>query len=105
MVIYCQVIQNIIDANQVLRLNQTIDQKTASTTYNASAIGVIYGTLDAGNVVSIQVINDFDWYNVSEAAGTNPLLVQINFTGIVDFGNILMKERYAGGQGLLAWNL
>ena len=89
-------------------LNKSIDERTASTTYNATSIATIEGTLDAGNLASVLSI-DNDFYNVSEDAGGSPLLIEINFTGVVKFSNILMRERYiGGGQGhdieVQSWN-
>lgn len=88
-------------------INDTIDLRTASTTYNASSITTIEGTLDAGNLASIQAI-DGDWYNVSEDAGGSPLLVEVNFSGIASFDSILIRMQYSGGLGheieIQSWN-
>ncbi len=79
--------------------NDTVEQITASTIYNATNINTVDGTLDSGNITSIQVAKDGDTYNVSEDAGANAMLIIINYTGVVDFNTIILRERYSGGSG------
>ncbi len=83
------------------------ESKLASTTYNATSIVTVEGTLDAGNLASTNSI-DNNWYNVSEDVGGSPLLIEINFTGVESFSNILLREQYTGGQGheieVQSWN-
>lgn len=75
--------------------------------YNATSIATIEGTLDDGNLTSIQAI-DTNWYNVSEVGGGNPLLVEVNFTEVVSFSHILIRTLYSGGSGheieIQSWN-
>ena len=97
-----------LDGNGLCILfNATVEAITASTTYNASAISTIEGTLDGGTLTSIQNI-DLEWYNVSEDAGGSPLLIEINFTGVETFSNILLRSQYMGGLGheieIQTWN-
>jgi hypothetical protein len=80
-------------------LNDTIDARTASVLFNASEIVTVTGTLDSGNLSSIQVLQDGQTYNVSEASGANPLTVIINFSGVDDFDQVIFRERYIGGAG------
>ncbi len=86
-----------LDFNET-KLNSTIDLRTASTTYNASSITTLEGTLDGGNLASIQSI-DTNYYNVSESSGGSPLLVEINFTNITSFDSVLLRLQYTGSQG------
>lgn len=89
------------------QLNVSIDARTASTTYNATSIATIEGTLDDGDLASVQSI-DKNWYNVSENAGGSPLLIEINFTGVEKFSDILLRTEYVGGLGheieIQSWN-
>ncbi|MBA7490188.1 hypothetical protein ES702_00723 [subsurface metagenome] len=55
------------------------------TTYNASSINVIVGTLNAGNLASTYFV-DNDWYNVSEENAVPALDVRFNFTNVI--GNV-----------------
>ena len=80
-------------------LNDSIDLRTVSITYNATAIGTVEGTLDSGNLTSILQAKDGDSYNVSEDSGASPLLIQVNFTGVVDFNTIIIREWYEGSSG------
>ncbi len=82
-----------------LDVNNTIDIRTNSTTYFAGNITTNAGTYDAGNVNSLDVVEDGDSYNVSEAAGANPLEIVVNFTGVVTFDNVIMREFYSAGEG------
>ena len=89
------------------QLNNTILAVTASTTYNATSVATIEGTLTDGDLGSLQSL-DNDWYNVSEDSGGAPLLIEINFTGVVNFGDILLRSQYEGGSGheieIQLWN-
>jgi hypothetical protein len=51
------------------------------TTYNASVISTVIGTLDAGNLSSTYFI-DSDMYNVSEIVGSPAYDIRFNFTDI-----------------------
>jgi len=88
----------ILDVNEA-ELNNTIDLRINSTTFTPNNVTTIYGTLDSGNLTSIQFIEDGDSYNVSEIAGINPLEIIINFTGIDTFDSILLSVWYSGGLG------
>lgn len=94
-------------AENVTDFNETVEAITASVTYNATSILTTEGTNDSGNLSSIQVIN-VDSYNVSELSGGSPLLVEINFTGVQTFSNILFRLQYVGGLGheiaIETWN-
>ena len=79
------------------RLNDTIDQKIASTTYLASLIINLSGVVDAGNLASIQTLDDGDSYNVSEVGGANPLTIIINYTGVTDFNSLILRIWYSAG--------
>jgi len=80
------------------RLNRTIDERTNSTWYYPTAYNVDAGTLDGGNLASLAYYDD-DTLNVSEAAGANPLIVVVNFSGVAAFDWLLIRERYEGGAG------
>lgn len=95
-----------LDLNRT-EFNNSVNELTASVTYNATSITTIDGTLDAGNLTSVQIINQ-DSYNVSEDAGANAILIQVNFTGVETFSSILLREQYNGGMGheitIESWN-
>ena len=80
-------------------INDTIDARTISKTYNATSNVTIDGTWDIGNLSSMSIRKDGFSYNVSEDAGTNPLKIEINFTGVTDFDFIDMRIWYDGGLG------
>lgn len=86
-----------IDFNET-KLNQTIDERLNSTTYYPAAFNVDAGVLTGGNLASL-FYYDGDTLNVTEAAGANPLIVVVNFTGVEGFDWLLIRERYDGGQG------
>ncbi len=79
-------------------LNDSIDKRTRTITYNATSIETRAGTPE-GDVESIQGIKDGNVYNVTEAAGANPLIIVINFTGVESFSEIVMREIYSAGSG------
>ena len=79
-------------------LNQTIDERTATITYNATTIETLAGTPE-GDVESIKGIKDGNVYNVTESPGANPLIIVINFTGVDSFSEIVMREIYSAGSG------
>ncbi len=87
--------------------NETIDEKIASVTYNATSISTVYGNLDDGNLASVQTING-NFYNVSEVGGGNSLLIEINFTNVNTFSTMLFRTQYLGGLGheiiIESWN-
>ena len=79
-------------------LNATIKDLTRTITYNATSIETRAGTPE-GDVESIKGIKDGNVYNVTEAAGANPLVIVINFTGVESFSEIVMREIYSAGSG------
>ncbi len=79
-------------------LNATIKDLTRTITYNATNIETRAGTPE-GDVESIKGIKDGNVYNVTEATGSNPLVIVINFTGVVSFSEIVMREKYSAGSG------
>lgn len=90
------------------KLNETIINITATITYLPVAYNVTSGTTDEGNLTSIRIINDGMTLNVSESSGANPLIVLVNFTGVTDFNNLIIREFYKGGAGheilVQVWN-
>ncbi len=80
-------------------INESIDQKTVSITYNATSIETIEGTLDYGDLGNITVPRDGFSYNVSEDAGASPLLIQVNFSSVETFNSIILRAWYDGGSG------
>ncbi len=89
---------SVLDYNET-HLNLTIDDKLRSVNYNATQIDTVAGTLDSGDLASILIPEDDDSYNVSEVAGANPLIIDINFTSITNFDSVIGRIYYAGGQG------
>jgi len=81
------------------KLNETIDARFASISYNATNIETIDGTYDSGNLTSIEVAEDGLTYNVTEGVGADPLTVVINFTNVVDFNQLIIRLHYIGGLG------
>ncbi|KKM91450.1 hypothetical protein LCGC14_1228380, partial [marine sediment metagenome] len=79
-------------------LNATIDDKIRTVTYNATTIETTSGTPE-GDVESISDIKDGNIYNVTEAAGSNPLVIIINFSKVESFSEIVMREKYSAGSG------
>jgi len=89
---------NSLDFNET-KLNNTIDDRLTSFTFYPITNRTIYGTETGGNNIGNLSYYDGQSFNVTEIAGSNPLEVRINFTGIVTFDNILIRERYDGGSG------
>jgi len=85
--------------NNCIPFNATVLDLVASTTYLPYNITVIYGTIDDGNITSILTPKDDDSFNISEDAGANALEIIINFTGVIDFNSIIMREWYTGSAG------
>jgi len=75
-------------------LNSSIDDRVASITYLPINISVYAGTYDSGNVSDLFMSRDGFTYNVSEVAGANPLVVIINFTGVVNFNTLEFGYSY-----------
>lgn len=70
-----------------------------SVTYLPFNISTFKGTLDHGNISSVQTVNDGHVYNVSEVSGTPAISVRANFTGVDEFNTIILRVYYAGGSG------
>ena len=87
-----------LDFNET-ELNSSIDSRTISITHNATSIATISGTLDAGNLASIQTPEDDDTYNVSEDVGADPLTIAINFSNVSSLDSIIGRIYYDGGLG------
>ncbi len=74
-------------------LNLSIDQWTASTTYNASTIDTVDGIVDDGYVNSTWIFGDGESYNISEQSNLD-FEIYINFTNIKDFDRISLRVWY-----------
>jgi len=70
-----------------------------STTFLPEVVVTLSGTYDDGNVTSIQTVEEGFSYNVSEDTGAEPLIVQINFTGLTTFDSVVTRLYYEGGMG------
>jgi len=80
-------------------INDTIDDRTASTTYQPINVSTYAGTHEQGNLTSLWILDDGDYYNVSEVGGANPIGIVINFTGVSDIDFMLLNVFYEGGSG------
>jgi len=89
---------NTITFNETL-LNATILNLTASTTYLPISVDLVSGTLDGGNLTSIQGLKDDDTYNISEDSGNDPLTVYLNFSNVESFDKLAFRVFYDGGSG------
>jgi hypothetical protein len=89
---------NSLDFNET-KLNNTIDARLTSFTFYPITNRTIYGTETGGNNIGNLSFYDTQTFNVTEIAGSNPLEVRINFTGVTAFDNLLIRERYNGGSG------
>jgi hypothetical protein len=69
-----------------------------STTYTPYEVTVVSGTLDAGNITSIQYILDGDTLNISEVM-VGGFEVIANYSGVTSIDNIIMREYYSGVLG------
>ena len=70
-----------------------------STIYIPDNVDLIEGTLDSGNLASIQTLEDGDYYNISEDSGADPLTVIVNFSDVEDFDSVVYRVYYEGGSG------
>jgi len=68
------------------------------TLYNVSAVQTITGTSTTADLNLLKIYDSQTW-NISEASGSLPIDFRINFTNVVSFNKILMRERYLGGSG------
>jgi len=81
-------------------INETIDNRTASVTYNATNVTTRYGTWTDGDLASVQTPEDALSWNVTEGTGAYPVLtIDINFTGVTDFDTVIGRIWYVGGAG------
>jgi hypothetical protein len=64
--------------------------------YPAASISVTTGTLNSGNLASIQTYNDANVYNVQEVTGVPGFDVRIGFTGVSSFNMITLNQYYTG---------
>ena len=67
--------------------------------YNATSIVTETGTLDSGNITSIQAYGEGDTYNVSEVSNTPGFLINITFTNVTSFNTVALRGKYDGGAG------
>jgi len=86
------------EVDTVIELSD-VDVAEASTTYLVNTYNVTAGTSDVGNYTDLWVANDGFTANVSEATGSSPLIVIMNFTEVDTFNTILMRVWYDGGSG------
>lgn len=86
-------------AGTCINFNDTVASITATINNVPNFVNVTSGTVDSGNLTSIQTIKDSDSLNISEASGANPLVVIINFTGVLDINNIVLRTWYSDGSG------
>jgi len=78
------------------QLNDSIEAKIAVTYYNASSYNIVEGTLDDGDLSSIQT---YDWVmmNISESVGSPAFDLRVNFTGIEDFNELIIRMKTTDG--------
>lgn len=89
--------QTACDDNQILMGNGTCVNYTPSVTFLPSSATRVYGT-DFNNInVNALKVYDSNSYTVREAAGANPLQVDVNFVGVDTFDSLVIRERYVGG--------
>ncbi len=88
----------ILDVNGTA-LNNSIDARNVIAFYNATSVVTVFGTNDGGDINSLKIIKDGNSYNVSEAAGANPLTIVVNFTNVNTFNVLRMREQYLGEVG------
>ncbi len=80
----------------ILTFNETkLDEKLASIEYNASVITTLTGNLDSGNLSDV-LIRDNIFYNVSEVNGVPGFNIQLNYTGVTNFNDIVARLNYDG---------
>ena len=80
----------------ILTFNETkLDNKLATIEYNASTITTLVGNLDSG-VLSDVLVRDDIFYNVSEVTGSPGFNIQLNYTGVANFNDIVTRLNYDG---------
>jgi len=86
---YINLLDNAFTMNET-ELNDTIDSRFAIEYYNASSYYLPDGSVDSG---SLSDTSDYDGvaFNVSESVGAPGLDLRINFTGVNDFNEIVMR--------------
>jgi len=78
-------------------LNNSIDLRLASTTYNASGISLENGTLDSGNLLSTQIFKDGNSYNVSELNNLD-FDIFVNYSNVTNFNTMILNAWYAASD-------
>ncbi|MCK4650064.1 hypothetical protein KAT36_02425 [Candidatus Pacearchaeota archaeon] len=83
------------------QLDSEIDSGIAASQvlYSPNSIETIVGTLDGGNLTSIESINDGDTYNVSETTSAPGFVIVVNFSDVEIFNQIYLEEYYTGKSG------
>jgi hypothetical protein len=88
-----------LDYNET-KLNVTIDNKLATTTYLPTSYNTAGGTESGGNNLGNLSYYDNRYFNITEVTGAPPVLdLYVNFTGVDTITNLNMRERYIGGNG------
>lgn len=88
-----------ITANNICYKNGSNCPPISGVNYLPTSFGVKSGTLLSGNVTSVYYPEDAKNISVREATGASPLTLDINFTGITSFNNVIMRIYYLGSPG------
>jgi len=73
-----------------IHFNNTVMDINKITYYNATSVDVVIGTIDDGDITSIQKFDGIS-LNVSETNAKPGLDIRINFTGVEDFKQFKMR--------------
>lgn len=86
------------DGGTIINIFNGSSSNTTSTTYYPYQVATISGTNSGGNNVGNISYDDGKYYNVTEAAGANPLTIQLNYTNVTNFNSVIMAEKYTGSS-------
>lgn len=75
-----------------------VDEQTTPVEFSATSINLVAGTLDSGNVASIQEKNDADIYHIDEVAATPGFDIRVTFANVTHFNSVKTQQRYVGSK-------
>lgn len=78
------------------KMNSTVNNLLASTTFYPTQYWTRYGTESGGNNIGNLSFYDSRSFNITEDGGANALEFYVNFSGVSTFNNVLIREYYLG---------
>ena len=71
-----------------------------TTVYTANSITLTNGVYVSGNLYSVQVFNDGDYYTITDGSNTGPAwIITTDFVGVSSFNEVDLNINYTNGSG------